>query len=569
MAPKRQITPFSATPVFFAATALALSACGSRETTTPAAPADAGPYMPAYAIPPCGMGETAMPDGMGGHVCTVVGAVSAGCAEWPPPWPEPDPPDLPMPIAYVRAGGTGGGSNPLEPTGDLQGAVNGGAATVVISSGEYRLIQPLTVERSVLITGMGPTGCTSLLPQGGVDGIVVQGASAMVELRSVDVRYEGGRGTAIAVRDGATLNIDNVSTSNAGTGLLVAGGTLTGRRLTIRLAGMLGLSIESGAAALTDVAVRQSLFGVFVTDGQLALSDSAIEDNTRDGLSFEGGSSTHSLERVAIHGNGLTGIRASRPTVEVDATAVSIANTRRARDEAGYGLYVFAGATVRLDADHEDCEARGQKSSIIGNQYLGALVEGMNTQLVMHGGTIGTNGGPGVFVHDRGSVDILATRIEDNVGLGVGGFDAREITIACSDLSHTRTADFDVAGTIIELGDGFSAVDGVEANLENNQIDGNTRFGAVISGGTARLMGNAGTQNLWGYANYGATVQIDRAAAISGQEGAPADPPPFARAVPTVQLVEMPDGGTASSDGGTATDAGAVDAGRAAPDAAG
>lgn len=614
--PVRSLTRF-----FALASVVAAAACGGDDPAPVAADAgtaDAGTTRPpAVASPRCASADEApFRTDDGGHACTRVGAAAAAAAgEWP------DVADAPQPVVYVRPGATGGTGTRDAPLGDLAAALSMSPppASVLLARGSFALAAPLSVTSgNVLIQGAG-SDATVLVPAAGTEALRVGGAGpTVVTLVGLAVRYAAqppATTSALSLGGaGATLRARDVLLTAPGRGVDASGGaTLCAERLSITGAAGKGVVLTGGAHAyLRSALVRGSgSTGVSVSRSHLVLLDSLVSGNGHDGVALVGADvgaactddagcpsgpacegfltgvtrartcaiglssvspgracvSVDVLERVALLGNAVTGVRAQRTLPDAAELAVEggaavfrapgpvlraarlvVADTRAPAGggAGGDGVYVGPGATLDLDVSTAMTGAQtGRMSEVIQSDRVGVLVDGdpptaadvpnlyrAGSSVAIMGARIASNRGPGIFVQQRSALRSVAfSEVNDNFALGIGATTGATVaTLQDNQFISTRLGALTLAGAAapVTVGDGVSIVSAGSgrALLQDNQFISNERAGLLLAGGAARLAGrNVGSGNRFGVALLaGATVE-GTSAEIVGASAPPTDLP--------------------------------------------
>ncbi len=227
-----------------------------------------------------------------------------------------------------------------------------------------------------------------------------------------------------------------------------------------------------GAAAFNDGADLTLAFAI--VRGTLAL-----ERNTGRGLFASGAASIHA-HNVVVTDNLTMGVSAEGTDARVDVADSIISRTRPSpAAELGAGVYVLGGATVRVD-----------RTRITANSAVGAAAVEPGATLRIERSVVANNGGAtragdgwGVVAQLGGRLDVLATRIENNVGVGLfaSGVDARvtgDGVVVAGTRARTMTP---------LLGIGVQVSVGARGVLRRMRIESNASAGVLVTSQRATL----------------------------------------------------------------------------------
>lgn len=280
---------------------VALSACdgGTGANPTDAGVVDSGPPRPAmYVTPSCAQPNEAPFRAVdGGHACARVGADPTS-----PPCDWPDATGAAMPVVYVRAGTSAGGTGSRDaPFGDIPTALAASPrpATVLLACGTFTLAAPIALVADTTLRGVSAAS-TLIVAPAGMSAIDVRGVlpptTATVTLVGMGIRYAESPTTAdaaaVTVTGGrATLRMRDVVIEHPGRGVFAdQGAVLCGERLTV--SGAIGAGIQltdSAHGYLRAVDVRgNGSAGIVAGRAHLVLSDSLVVDNHYDGIALIG-----------------------------------------------------------------------------------------------------------------------------------------------------------------------------------------------------------------------------------------------------------------------------------------
>jgi hypothetical protein len=540
-------------------------ACGAE----PDAPAD--PVAPRCADP----AQAPIDDSRARNGCVTVGA-SGGAA--PGEFADPGTPGaLPSPIRYVRAGAAAGGDGSRErPFATLaEATAREPTGTLLLARGTHPVDAAARLRGAFAVVGAG-VGVTTLRVTRGRAALEAVGAGqdGLVRGFTVEATAAGGGGAeaAIECRDGAALRGRDLRVRGALVGLRASGldATLDLDGVTVLGAVSVGVASVDGAR----VRLQRSLvrdgenYGLFAgssagreaepVGGRLHASDTLVAGHGGYGVVFAGAARLGAgaaacagdplaargeldcLDRVAVQDNRTAGINLAGAR-HVDARRLVVTGTRADGDGLfGDGLFVGAGSRLTLDTDLVSDASRELGSQVIGNARTGILADGAAARLRVHGATVGSNRGPGVFLQRGAAGDAVSySLLSGNGGVALGVTPGASLAaIQCDIFVGTRRATLaSAAGERYELADGLSAYGLTGALVEGNVISRNERFGVVLlnAGGpgdrVVTLRGNRGEGNGFGFGNYNAMgVTVDAPGAIAGRSPAPTTAPRVAEA---------------------------------------
>jgi len=252
------------------------------------------------------------------------------------------------------------------------------------------------------------------------------------------------------------------------------------------------------------------------------------------------------LEDVALVDNRVTGVRAERlpppaaltgrardlalaaPGAQATGVRLVVAGTRPAAGlPGGDGVYVGAGARLWLDPAIASEGGPVPGSLVTGNARTGLLVDGDRASpgasdalrthgtLRAHGTMVRRNEGPGMYVQEAALVERIAYGdFTGNAALGLGVTSGGRVAlIQCEHFIGTRegTVVLESLGPV-RLGDGLSMAEGTggagDTRIEQSRFEGNARFGLILSGFSATLVGvNRARDNAEGVGVFGSTLE--------------------------------------------------------------
>lgn len=319
-------------------------------------------------------------------------------------------------------------------------------ALLVATAERALVITAATVEADrLLIVGAGRSGIEStdsdltlvdsLVDRAGRFGVLGQGDGTLraIRLRVTGTRPpgaldEGGYGLALSDQDAVLTDV--AITENVEGGLVVAGDAVVrADRLLVRatrgvlLPAGVGVHVADGAEVELNAArvLASEQSGASVFAATLRARDLVIED-TRGrsrvgdlgrGLNAEEGA-TVVLDRAHLARNRDVGLRVSDPGSRLEATQVTVADTRgRLIDDAsGIGVTVGTGATLVAADLH-----------VLGNQTTGVSVQGgdlVADRLIVRDTAPGPDGlADGLFAGDGAQIDLRDLVSEGNTRHGV------------------------------------------------------------------------------------------------------------------------------------------------------
>lgn len=281
--------------LFGAAGVLAsLAACSGSESTPDAG--DAAPRPPMMSVPSCPRDtEAPLRSDDGGVRCVLVGAAGeASATEWP------DDTDATAPVAYVRAGATGGAGTREAPFGDVASALAASPrpATVLLARGAHRVDALEPGAANLELRGVGSVGTTVLTgPAQPALRLNAAMTPTTLTVRGVAFRVEGGApspGVAMLHAQGAaaTLRLRDVLVEGADRGVLVEdSAVLCAERASVREARGPGFLVRNGAHAyITSALVRDGAsVGVLASRAHIVMTDSLVASNELGGIAIQGG----------------------------------------------------------------------------------------------------------------------------------------------------------------------------------------------------------------------------------------------------------------------------------------
>ncbi len=472
----------------------------------------------------------------------------------------------PSPVRYVRAGAPAGGDGSRErPFATLtEATADASTGTLLLSRGVHDVASTVRLRGAFAVVGAG-VGATTVRVARGRAAFEASGGGQDGSLQGFSVEAmegAGGAEAAVECRDGATLRASDLRVRGALVGLRASGldATLDAAGVTVLNAVSIGVASLDGAR----VRLRRSLvrdgqnYGLFAgsstgreaepVGGRLHASDSLVAGHGGYGVVFAGvarpGAGAAAcvgdplgargeldcLDRVAVQDNRTAGVNLLGAR-HVDARRLVVTGTRADGDSLfGDGLYVGAGARLTLDVDLVSDASRALGSQVIGNA----------ARVRIHGATVGSNRGPGVFLQRGAAGDAVSySLLAGNGGVALGVTPGASLAaIQCDIFVGTHRATLSsAAGERYELADGLSAYGLTGARVEGNVMSRNERFGVVLlnAGGAGdravTLRNNRGEDNGFGVGNYNAMgVTIDAPGAITGRSPAPTTAPRIADA---------------------------------------
>lgn len=496
--------------------------------------------------------EAPLRDGTGpaGFVCIRVGATPAPAPEG---WPSVA--GLMSPVVYAdgaaAAGGGGTMSSPFASLADAFGALPAAGGSVV-ARGTFTLAAPLAARGAVTLVGTGPTRGTALTLAHGRAGLSVAGSGNTLAVRGVALRYEGGAASdadvALAARDGAALQVTEVSIEDAANGIVAERARVRAESISVLRPTRIGVLLTgNGQGVFRGLLVRDgALQGVRADGAHIDLRDAMVANQGRQGIQVFGnadatggmsdctaatpGGARDCFERVVSVGNTSAALYVENARV-VEGRRLALSATRLGPTGDGDGLAVLDGASVAIDAElADDPRNQGRGSELVGNARAGVVVQGTGATVAVRGALIASNGGPGVFLGANAvGRELLASALVGNVGLGVGSTpSASLVSVQCNGIFDTRMGVVVTDRGPLMVGDGLSVSAAAMAlDVVANEFTGNARFGAVANEVRGLAARNHGEGNGFsGVARYG-TVQLmdDGSNRIGGAAAPPTERP--------------------------------------------
>ena len=229
--------------------------------------------------------------------------------------------------------GVGDDANPCSRTAPCK--TFAGAISKTATGGEISVLDPggfgsVTITKSITIDGAGTLAGILAL---NVNGILVNGAGATVNLRNLSIDGAGGTtGNGIRILQAGAVNIDHVNLMN------FAGSGTNGR----------GITIETATSAVRVNVTNSSIFSMenhgidsSPTGGNVIL----VVDNTSIARGGQAGINLRELTAASINRSALTNNRNSGGVrLELTTATATISNSLLANNAAGITLAAAGGA---------------------------------------------------------------------------------------------------------------------------------------------------------------------------------------------------------------------------------
>lgn len=256
------------------------------------------------------------------------------------------------PAAHAQAtrtwvSGVGDDANPCSRTAPCK--TFAGAISKTAAGGEISVLDPggfgaVTITKAITINGDGTlAGILASLTNG---VIVNAGVNDRVVLRNLSINGAGNGLNGIRYLAGKSLLVDNVTISGfttrgidmsltASGDMIVKDTTITNVPTGVRVNTTSGLAL----ASFDNVNLHGLTNGLEVANGRATITDSAVTDNSSNGILASLGSAVINVEDCLIAFNALTGVNAS-----VSGSIIRISNNDIQNNTTG--ISIAAGATV-------------------------------------------------------------------------------------------------------------------------------------------------------------------------------------------------------------------------------
>ncbi|MBI3961138.1 MAG: right-handed parallel beta-helix repeat-containing protein [Deinococcus sp.] len=352
---------------------------------------------------------------------------------------------------------------------------------------------------------------------GDENGLTITGR---LEIRNLTV--QGFPAGCVAVQDGGSVVLSDVTITDCGTGVLVYSGASarlgTGVAITNSALG-LGVTDAGSSATVIGATIGDNDTGVGIVAGGLVTvgGGTVVVGNLDDGIFVQDAGSRLVVGEATITSNGISAV--------LEGTAQPFA-----------GIFVALGATLELGegalvsenfGDGVAALDQGSRLVVAGarlaNNDLTGLFVSFGAQAEVRPGTeVSGNGDAGLFLQEMGSaVTVAGATITGNRFGLFAGFGA-ELTLgeetvvegsAEAGVTVQDSATVRVSGAVLRDNgsDGLTVLSGSSANVQGNTITGNAQDGVNIEGeGTqAILVGNSITGNELGVlVAFGATGKL-------------------------------------------------------------
>ncbi len=183
------------------------------------------------------------------------------------------------------------------------------ASTIELDPGQYLPDATLVIRRDTTI--IGPSSSPGAVLGGSAvspfpsDLLHVE-AHAELTLSNIEVTAGGGEGTAAAVDDGGSVDIESSTLAgNVGPGLLVAQGASATVRNSTLANGLELAVVDDGSATLTNTTVASNRGGGIENRGTLALINTIVAENKGGDCEGRATTSDHSLDTDGSCGVGV------------------------------------------------------------------------------------------------------------------------------------------------------------------------------------------------------------------------------------------------------------------------
>jgi hypothetical protein len=253
-----------------------------------------------------------------------------------------------------------------------------GAISKTAAGGEINAIDPggfgtITITKSITLDGYGPM--TSILAAGATNGVVVNGAGIVVNLRNLTINCAGSTTpSGIRIVNAATVNIENVVIENcnginaAGRGIAIE--TAADVRVNVRnvtFANLTNFGIHSNPSAGTvflsvddSVFMRGSTTAIQLRQNTSALINETTVSGHNPGaaVAAELGTVTAMISNSAFHGNafGIFSGNGGAPVIRIRNTTITGSTTAGIQISSGQVLS-SGNNTVRGNAGAEGVSA--------------------------------------------------------------------------------------------------------------------------------------------------------------------------------------------------------------------
>jgi hypothetical protein len=238
-----------------------------------------------------------------------------------------------------------------------------GAISKTATGGYINVIDPggfgaVTIVKSITIDG-GPFH-SGILATGGVNGIIINNASAKVVLRNLSIEGAGTGNFGINVISANSVTVENVDISNfANHGInhnpSGAGAPLLLNNVVVRHSANNAILVQNARATITNSVFQNSFRGIFAgPTGLVTVRDSTLARNT-DGVASTDASAVVNIENCMITHNSI-------------------------------GLNISGGGTYRVS-----------NTGILSNSTQGILNGGASFVVSLSGNTLEGNPTPGAF----------------------------------------------------------------------------------------------------------------------------------------------------------------------------
>lgn len=448
--------------------------------------------------------------------------------------PEPPTPEL-FVDARSPAGGSGTEASPFQTIAEAVGTRTQG--TLRLAAGEYPMSATVRLDGRWVIVGTGTDDLgTRLVPTAGAGFEVGSRATATpseVTCAGLSMRYVPmATANAFTVSNRATLRLRDVAIVGAYRGIDTdeSGVTLDGEHVTIRGSHTVGVTLGADARGIfRSLLVRETVDprgqGIVTQGGHFWLSEVLITCNGLYGIGLLGnprrGTGWESCagdvpamargdldcaRDVSVQDEAATGVYLGG-TYRVEARTISVGGTRGFAGSGGDGIAVLRGGSVDLDPEltMSNGTTRGVGSELVGNRRAGVLADGASSVVALHGTMVRDNVGPGIFVQNLASAQVIErAQVERNGGVGLGFTDGtRAEVIQGNGIVATRVLPTMTTVGMVELADGLLLNGATMGMITGNEINQNARFGLlVMPATTATVTANRGTGNLYGIGNY-------------------------------------------------------------------
>lgn len=457
---------------------------------------------------------------LGERTCVAVGASTVAASRG---WPALE--GARMPYVFVQSdappNGSGTMASPFNTLAEGVQALQGnpgfpglGNGTVVLHSGDHNVAAPIVITHDLAVLGVGgPMG--SLVQPPDVGRAVFQVGTEGISLTVTGVNFNKVTPHAgpIFVVTAGTLVVRNVDIEQSDIGIETVAGHLDAQDLTI--SGGTGHAISLGStgdALIRSLLVRGSSVGIASNGAALDLALALVADASKAGVSVNAQSTTTArMDRVAVFGAGMVGIRLAGAGLTATATHLMVAGTHANVSWPGSGtgmLVTGTGVRFSLDPDIVSDAMQGLGSAFRENDRSG-LVIADHADATIHGAFVGSNGQAGIVIQDSAVVDAVGySFLTRNHGAGVMVSTHGQLAgLVCDGFVGNVRGTMHFSGAQdMEMADGAS-VDpggtGMSILVSGCRFSGHGDFGLYCRGVITTLLNDTFDSNSHGWGVYG------------------------------------------------------------------